>query len=312
MSEANAVLHDVLMADLPRRLTRPRRDADARTLVPVDAQASAGARSSAFPAHANTYSVATTPASTLDGVRLATPPSSQVSLSGADQEALDEAQLKGREKGYQAGYEEGLRDAQQEARQHAERRAHDLTEQRVRQALAEAQLQTQEHADRAQAQLHSQYGRLTTLFQTIPAEFNKYLLDGEDDMLALVHEVVCRILGDQAASVSGLRLQLQHNLKSWHGRALLNLHLHPEDMALLQADEETANLLRTAGFCAQRATLHWVADPDIVLGGCKLRSSEGALDARLEVQLLALKTTLLNTRATRENPLVSPRLERPA
>lgn len=310
VSQANAVLHGMLMAHLPRRLTRPYREADAPVRIPTDAQASAGTRISAFPTLAKTLSAATTSATASAGVRLAMPPALEAAHGVTDQDALEEAQRNGQEQGYQSGYQEGMKDAQQEAHQHVERRVKDLTEQRVRQALAEAQLQTQEQADRAQAQLHSQYGRLNALFQEIPQELNRYLEDGEDDMLALMNEVVCRLLGEEAASASGLRSQLRHHLKSWHGRAQLNLHLHPDDVALLQADKETAELLRGAGFSVDRASLHWIADPDIVLGGCKLRSSEGALDARLEVQLQALKTTLLHTRATRNNVLDSAALER--
>lgn len=312
MSDANEVLRDLVMAQLPLRLTRPYRNADPQSLVSADPQPSAGAKISVVTTLANAPSPATMSGTPLASVRLASPPAAPATQSKTDQDKLDEAKRNGQEQGYETGYQAGVRDAQQETRQLSERRVQDLTEQRVREALAEAQLQTQEQAERAQALLRSQYGRLNTLCQQIPVELNRYLHDGEDDMLALVNEVVCRILGDKAATVSGLRLQLQHHLKSWHGRALLNLHLHSDDMALLQADEETSNLLRGAGFCGESASLHWVADPDIVLGGCKLRSSEGALDARLEVQLQALKTTLLDTRAARKNPSASPQLERSA
>lgn len=160
--------------------------------------------------------------------------------------------------------------------------------QRLQQVHAEAQAQ---HADEHQ--------RLQALLQNLPQQLLDYLADAEDDMLALVFEVVTRILGDEAANLPGLRAQLQMRLKAWHGRELLSLHLHPDDLELLQHDEASLRSLRAAGFASERGTLRWVADPKVQLGGCMLRSAEGALDARLEVQLQALRQTLLATRAAR-------------
>jgi flagellar assembly protein FliH len=58
-------------------------------------------------------------------------------------------------------------------------------------------------------------------------------------------------------------------------------------------------MLSASGFTAERQTLRWVADPEVQLGGCLLRSEEGALDARLEVQLQALGASLAQTREVR-------------
>ncbi|WP_373851511.1 FliH/SctL family protein, partial [Delftia acidovorans] len=126
-----------------------------------------------------------------------------------------------------------------------------------------------------------------------------FLQAAEEDMLSLVFEAVCRITGEQAVSRDGARAMLQRTVQAWHGRRPLSVHVHPDDLDALQSDAQLRQMLSASGFTAERQTLRWVADPEVQLGGCLLRSEEGALDARLEVQLQALRASLAQTREVR-------------
>lgn len=205
-------------------------------------------------------------------------------------------------------YDAGFRDGFERARRELEEKAEQLIESRVAELEQAAFARTQEESDkqfaRAQAAFKKQVGLLSALTHQLPCELERCLATAEEDMVGLAFEVICRVLGEQAASLDGLRGLVRTSLDAWHGRNPLSLHLHPSDLALLQADENCVGLLASAGFDASKGGLHWVADPQVTLGGCLLRSSEGELDARLEVQLQALRISLLQTRADRKDEAV--------
>lgn len=214
---------------------------------------------------------------------------------------------------YASGYAAGMAAAKgqtvQNERQQVQALAAELTKEQMQKAQASLEQKLQQHAQELQQQWQRKSEQLDLLLRQIPRQVESYFKEAEDDMLALVYDVVCRLLGEEAASLPGLRLQLQRCVKAWHGHAPLSIHLHPDDVALLQRDDESQTFLKSAGFSAERATLRWVADPKVKLGGCLLRSSEGALDARLETQLKALEATLLDTRVSRKHMAM---LESPA
>ncbi|WP_198971510.1 FliH/SctL family protein [Xylophilus sp. ASV27] len=212
--------------------------------------------------------------------------------------AYDEGLAHGQRIGYEHGVQEGRQGAQHEMRQAAQ----DFATAQVSAALAEAEEQVHRHT----RQLHALWERRLALLEAVLQQFQNHVhhavVDAEDEMLALAFEALCRMLGKQVADLPGLRSQLQTSLEAWHGRAPLSLHLHPDDLSLLQSDPEAVSMLRGAGFGAGGNSLSWVADAEVAIGGCMLRSSEGALDARLETQLDALKSSLLRTRALRRTP----------
>ncbi|GKS88074.1 FliH/SctL family protein [Acidovorax sp. SUPP2539] len=205
------------------------------------------------------------------------------------------------------GYQEGIAQAQREAQQQIEKLATTMAQDQVSRAAADAQKAAQDHSRQLNDKLHQQSKLLEKILTELPAERERCLRNAEEDMLALAFEVVCRILGDQAATQDGLRALLDRSLKSWHGRSPLSIHLHPEDVLLLRTDADSLQLLSAAGFSAERASLRWVADAKVASGGVLLRSAEGALDARLEVQLDALKASLLQTREARRSLVPVPR-----
>ncbi len=210
----------------------------------------------------------------------------------------DEAHASAYAEGYRAGQEAARAEA---AQQVAEQSSATRASLRAQEAQLAAAQQAQAEAARGAEQTDQQRALLARLIETWPAERKAALADAEEDMVALAFELTCKLLGEQAATVEGLRAQLQQALRAWHGRAALAIHLHPQDLALLQNDAASLELLRGAGFSGHRHTLRWMADPAVQLGGLMLRSTEGLLDARLEVQLDALKNVLAATRSGRKH-----------
>ncbi|MDR3018772.1 MAG: hypothetical protein LBV56_25345 [Delftia acidovorans] len=203
-----------------------------------------------------------------------------------------------------AAYEEGLKAGRKAGDAELEQRAQALSHEQaqVREATAALQREQKEWQQRRQAgeqQMSAQRDSLQRLLQQLPEAWEGFLQDAEEDMLSLVFEAVCRITGEQAISRDGARAMLQRTVQAWHGRRPLSVHVHPDDLDALQSDAPLRQMLSASGFTAERQTLRWVADPEVQLGGCLLRSEEGALDARLEVQLQALRASLAQTREVR-------------
>lgn len=193
--------------------------------------------------------------------------------SAADADAariFQEAAQRGHREGFEKGYESGMERAAADAQAHLQCE--------IASAIAQATEKLNAHAGRLEALADSfarQAGDLATL--------------AEDEMVALAFEAVCRVLGTHAASRDGVRAQLLHAIEAWESSEPVTLCLHPDDAALLDSDSELATRLRGA----LPRLLKWQADPQVELGGCMLKSAQGALDARLETQIEALRDSIL-------------------
>lgn len=206
---------------------------------------------------------------------------------------------------YDQGFQAGLAKAQQaiaeKSQQEIEQRARVLAGEMLQAAMPKLKHEAEQQHQKSREALAQHQALFEQLLRRMPSELNTYLSGAEDDILGLAFDVICRVLGEQAATAQGLRDALAQALKAWHGRAPLSVHLHPDDLSLLKADAESLQMLAAAGFNAERSSLRWVSDPKVQLGGCLLRSSEGALDARLETQMEALKNSLRQTREARQH-----------
>jgi flagellar assembly protein FliH len=136
---------------------------------------------------------------------------------------------------------------------------------------------------------------LDQLLSSVRAEVGARIAAAEDEMIALSHAVVCRILGDRLVTREGLADAMRQAVRAAAANGDLTVRLHPEDLAQLQVDPTAAEFLdRSAG------KLHWIADDQVGRGGCVMTSSEGTLDARLETQLDSLRRVLLRTASSTE------------
>lgn len=144
----------------------------------------------------------------------------------------------------------------------------------------------------------SRLAQLDRLLASLPAELTRRLSEAEDDMVALCHGVVCRILGEELRTAEGVARLVREALRGGapaafgSGHGSVTIHVHPGDRTALEADATIAAWLRGH---ASAGGVQWVSDERVRLGGCIVRSAEGSLDARLETQLEALRA-LLSTR----------------
>lgn len=191
----------------------------------------------------------------------------------------------GRALGAQQGYQEGLERGLQEGRE---------------QALAAA-------GREREASQHEAAQRLATLdrlLASLPGQIKARLQASEDDMVALCHAIVCRVLGETLAHGDGTARLVRAAVVAYTGEGvpaagdvtLTAIHVHPRDLERLCADESLAAWLapRLTGASNGRATaMPWVADESVGPGGCIVRSTEGSLDARLATQMAALTQWLM-------------------
>ena len=202
------------------------------------------------------------------------------------------------DEGFAAGYLEGMsagRSAQQveaealleksRAKALDEGRAEGLRRGKEEAAEAVRKLQTQLVSD-AQAAFNERVERLDNVIRGLSAQSARLAEDAEDDLVAMSFEIVCRILGARAATPIAVRGMVQH-LLAQRSQVGLAVHLHPEDLEQLRSEE---------GVLSEAPGWTWVPDAKVKLGGVMLRSPQGSLDARLEVQLEALRQTLLQVR----------------
>jgi flagellar assembly protein FliH len=204
-----------------------------------------------------------------------TPPSQPAAVRFDEEQALQELRAlsmrEAREEGLRAGRADGLREG----------RAHAAEEIRaaVQQAVSDAVRPVQE-----------QHDRLQQLAEQARLALADALVQAQEEMVALCYDTLCRMVGAAAVRPELVRAQLLHLLQV-HGSAGVALHVHPDDAELLTES--------TARGAQPDTTARWVADPQVALGGCILKTSSGGLDARLETMLGACKAALLEARTQR-------------
>lgn len=152
-------------------------------------------------------------------------------------------------------------------------------------AQAEAAQRLEQLAKEAKAGFDQQAQSLAQLVQGAEAALHKRSEEMEDDIVALCHAIVCKLLGDKVATAEAVAGLAREALKALHGKAL-TISMHPDDLELLaDVREELA------------PHAQWKADPALVLGGMRIRGETESLDASLETQLAGLKKLLLEVRA---------------
>ena len=184
--------------------------------------------------------------------------------------AREEGLARGRDEGRRLGYEEGLRQGLAAAQEQVQRTA-------------------QEAAAAASKPLEQACRELSQLLVTVQEQIRETKRCAESDLVETVFEVLCRVLGASLASRDGLTAQVAQLLARADADGPgLALHVHPTQARWFEhhAWSDTPGL-----------TL--IADPQVLLGGCVLKSARGTLDARLETILASCKAALLEAHAER-------------
>lgn len=206
----------------------------------------------------------------------------EVAQRAKTQDEVHAIQRRAFEQGQEEGRQRGLADGQVAGRQLVEREAH-----------------------AAQEAVAARIAQLDRLLTSLPAELVRRLEVVEDDMVALCHAAVCRILGEELVTPEGVVHQVRQAIRETGASALgrvhgqIAIHVHPRDLATLEADAALAAWLRQH---ASAGAVHWVADERVKLGGCLVRSAEGSLDARLETQLAALHRLFVEKQGDESTP----------
>ena len=157
----------------------------------------------------------------------------------------------------------------------------------------------------AQAQLDRRADRLGHLISSLEAQIQERslarLAGAEDDMVALCHTVICRILGDRLITREGVAQGVRQAVQQCIGSGshapysgLVAIHINPRDLEALKTEAGLGEWFRQHGV----QDIPWVADEQVQLGGCIVRTTQGSLDARLETQLAALQELLLGDERT--------------
>lgn len=204
----------------------------------------------------------------------------QQAVEQGHRDGFEAGQQEGRALGTQQGYQEGFEQGKQEAR--------DAAEKLVRQEMEDAHRDVQERV-----------ALLDQLIDTLPSQIATRLRAVEDDMVALCHLIVCRILGERLVSAEGVASLVREAIDLVDGKAsnhalqkpVATIHLHSRDLEKLRGDAQALTLL------AQRlgttpTAVPLVADDSVGIGGCVVHSHGGSLDARLATQMASLAGVL--------------------
>jgi flagellar biosynthesis/type III secretory pathway protein FliH len=182
-----------------------------------------------------------------------------------------------------AGYEEGRRSGREEGLRLGYREGERQGVLAAQRAAQEAALALQREAEQAQEQ---QVQALRSAVSALQQAVRNFAAAAEDDLVTLCLETVGRVMGDAARHRDSVAAQVRMLLAQWRDAPPLAIHLHPDDLALLRDNGSEPGIPH-------------VADPQVEAGGCILRGTQGALDARLDRSLEAIKRILLQARSAR-------------
>lgn len=222
----------------------------------------------------------------------------EAALQRAREEGRQAGLLEGREQALReqahAGFEEGLRQGLVEGRGAGEIEA--------QRRLASAQEQAAERLQRLE-QFHAAWA------EQLHAAFHARLDGAEEDMVALCHGVICRLLGDHLVTQAGAAQAVRTAIETWlqssekqlRGEGV-TVHVHPGDLDAMKHDDMLARWLVQQGLRG----MAWEASDSVRMGGCIVRSDEGDLDARLETQLASLRAQLSRSRHGAGTATVEP------
>jgi flagellar assembly protein FliH len=204
----------------------------------------------------------------------------EATLENGYRDAFDQGMVDGRQQGLTEGREVGRQAVEREARTAREERA-------------------------------ARLAQLDRLLVAFPAEMERRLASAEEEMVALCHGVICRLLGEALVTREGVAHRVRQALRDAYGHAgngrsgtmQVAVHLNPRDLADLERDETVGAWMRLEA--STRGVVGWVADAQVDPGGCVVRSGDGNLDARLETQMRALRQLLLRRDPGGEEPIES-------
>ena len=288
MNSFDPILRDVLLHAEARSLQRPSFIKPTHRASEADTGEDAVARAQAHMTGSPAGAPAPASASEIDA-----PVALQVRLADEDMARRVE---QARAAGFQEGVREGTAKVQRDMEHRAEQLAQELSAERVRQAVASSERLAKEKIQTLQDELAVQRDTYARLLQSASLEIARHLEEAEEDVLVLAFAMVSKVLGEHAVTREGLGLLVERALQNWHVSSDPLVHLHPDDFSMIQADAGWRSASDGTGSGDAGWIPRLVSDPAVAVGGCILRSPDGAVDARLDAQIEAMKAALVRTR----------------
>jgi flagellar biosynthesis/type III secretory pathway protein FliH len=129
---------------------------------------------------------------------------------------------------------------------------------------------------------NSMLSLLDTLTETKAREID----DFENEIIALVFESICKILGKNALNKDVITHMVREVISHAQDRMHMVIKVSPKDYELITEAKEYLSRGLTN-------RLDVVADDHVKYGGCILETDAGTIDGRMDVQLRALQALLL-------------------
>ncbi len=134
---------------------------------------------------------------------------------------------------------------------------------------------------------------LKELLQSLSEQKNQIIRQAEEAAIEIAYAAVVNILGQAGTNLNLVEAMVKQSLQQVMVREGLVVYLSPADYQRLQQLQKNP-----ASRSSVWETVDIVADTEIV-GGCRIESRAGSLDARLEMQMSELKNRLLEVHSLR-------------
>jgi len=131
--------------------------------------------------------------------------------------------------------------------------------------------------------------QLNQLISSISDKVNASITGVEDELVSIVYESVCKILGKKMLEDDGVYSVVKEVMKYTQDRMEMKLRVSERDFVIL--DKERNSL--SSGISNR---IDIIPDEHVRYGGCILETAAGRIDGRLEQQLKSLLDTLVNGR----------------
>ncbi len=145
-------------------------------------------------------------------------------------------------------------------------------------------------AGQTQERLKSVLPAFQEAVQTLRHERDRWLTTWEGAAVTLAATIAEKVLRHELRRQPELSVaMIREALQLAAGQPHLRLHLHPQDLGLLQSCGHDA-----LGQLASVGEAEFISDESIAPGGCVIETRHGVIDARLETQIARITEELLD------------------
>ena len=137
-----------------------------------------------------------------------------------------------------------------------------------------------------QAVLAEQRSTLTCLLDSIPQTIRDQRMQLSSEIADIVFLMISKLFIHQQQNKAAIIQQVTQIIDQLNDKQHLNVALHPQDLAFLQAQNISISL-------QDNQQLAFTADDNVRLGGCIVTCEHGVFDASIERQIDNLKDVLL-------------------